>query len=283
MSPIWLNVSTLSDSHSLFVSLTSPLILGQDHLNKIPFWAFANSRSTHCFVDFKFVNTHHLKISATPLVALHLFDGPSNSNISKIANLPIIFPIGDCINLDFYVTPLDYSYSLVLGYNWLAWHNPLIDWVNRLINFHLSLQENLTLSCVMANTSLASPLFLDISLQSLDSMVSIPAFKTSMSNSRQPNIAIIGDSCMHQNSWTPTISNFVFTLQTFGLIPQNLQKLPTFPMSLLSIMNLLTFSAKLKLKFSLFIILMTSKSIWKKMLNLWLAYYTLFWYLNKRL
>jgi len=29
--------ATLSNSHSLFVSLTSPLILGQDHLNKIPF------------------------------------------------------------------------------------------------------------------------------------------------------------------------------------------------------------------------------------------------------
>jgi len=48
-------------------------------------------------------------------------------------------------------------------------------------------------------------------------------------------------------------------------------------------MNSLTFSAKLKLKFSLLIILMTSKSIWKKVLNLWLALYTLFWYLNKRL
>jgi len=36
-SPIQLNTSTLSNSHSLFVSLTSFLILGQDHLNKIPF------------------------------------------------------------------------------------------------------------------------------------------------------------------------------------------------------------------------------------------------------
>ena len=36
-SPIRLNASALSDPHSLFVSLTSPLILDQNHLNKIPF------------------------------------------------------------------------------------------------------------------------------------------------------------------------------------------------------------------------------------------------------
>ena len=127
MSPIRLNTSTLSNSHLLFVSLTSLLILGQNHLNKILFQALINSRSTHCFVDSKFVNTHHLKTSATPPLALHLFDGSSNSTISEIANLPIIFSTSDYINLNFYVTLLDSSCSLVLEYNWLAQHNPLID------------------------------------------------------------------------------------------------------------------------------------------------------------
>ena len=88
---------------------------------------------------------------------------------------------------------------------------------------------------------------------------------------------------MHQNFQAPTISNSVFILQTFRLTPQNLQKLLISPMSLPSIMNLPTFSAKLKLKFSLLIVLMTSKSIWKRVLNLWLALYTLFQHLNKRL
>ena len=87
---------------------------------------------------------------------------------------------------------------------------------------------------------------------------------------------------MYQNSWAPTISNSVFTLQTFRLTPQNLQKLLIFPMSLLNITNLQTFSAKLQLKFSLLITLIISKSIWKKVLNLWLAPYTLFQHLNKR-
>jgi len=54
-------------------------------------------------------------------------------------------------------------------------------------------------------------------------------------------------------------------------------------MSLPSIINLPMFSAKLKLKLSLLIILMISKLIWKRVLNLWLALYTLFQHLNKRL
>ena len=144
--------------------LTSPLILGQDYLNKIPFWALIDSESTHCFVDSKFVNTHHLKTSATPPVALHLFDGSLNSTIFKIANLSIIFSTGNCMNLDFYVTLLDSSCFLVLGYNWLTWHNPLINWVNGLINFCPSLQENLAPSHIAANIPLASPFLLDISL-----------------------------------------------------------------------------------------------------------------------
>ena len=56
-----------------------------------------------------------------------------------------------------------------------------------------------------------------------------------------------------------------------------------FPIFLPSITNSSIFSAKLNLKSSLLIILMTSKSIWKKVLNLQLALYTLFQHLNKRL
>ena len=76
--------------------------------------------STHCFVDSKFVDAYYLQISIVFLVALCLFDKLSNSTISEIVNLLIIFPTSNCINLDFYVTSLNSSYSLVLGYNWLT-------------------------------------------------------------------------------------------------------------------------------------------------------------------
>ena len=196
------------------------------------------------------MDTHHLKTSATPLVALHLFDDSSNSTISKIANLPIIFSTGDCMNLDFYVTPLDSFCSLVLGYNWLTRHNPLIDWVNGSINFRLSLQENLAPSRVAANTPLASPSFLDSPLQSSDSVVSIPISKTSMSNSKQPNITIIGAAAFLHASKLPGSYNFELYLRSSD-IQANSTKLVETP--------------------------------WKRVLNLRLALYTLFQHLNKRL
>jgi len=116
------------------------------------------------------------------------------------------------MNLDFYITPLDSSCSLVLGYNWLAQHNPLIDWVNGSINFHPSLQKNLTSSHITANTPLAFLFFPDILLQSLDSVVSIPASETFMSNSGRPNIAIIGAAAFLRTSKLPGSHNFELCL-----------------------------------------------------------------------
>ena len=231
------------------------------------------------------MDTHHLKTSATPRVALCLFDSLSNSTISEIANLPIIFSTGDCMNLDFYITLLDSFYSLVLGYNWLTWHNPLIDWVNGSINFHLSLQENLTPSHIAANTLLASPFFLDTPLQSSDSAVSIPASETSVFNSERPNITIIGTVAFLHALKLPGSHNFELCLCSSD-IQANFTKLAeTSDLSNISseYHEFANVFSKLKLKFLLLIVFMTSKSIWKRVLNLWLGLYTLFQHLNRRL
>ena len=49
--------------------------------------------------------------------------------------MPIHFPSGEVLDLDFYVTPLDKSVSAVLGYSWLSAYNPGIDWKTHSIHF----------------------------------------------------------------------------------------------------------------------------------------------------
>jgi len=43
--------------------------------------------------------------------------------------MPITMLTGETHEVKFFVTKLDKGYSVVLGYDWLVQHNPVIDWI----------------------------------------------------------------------------------------------------------------------------------------------------------
>src|SRR5258707_3734617 len=83
-----------------------------------------------------FATNNRLKFSYLPNpIPLKMFDRSTPSNVSKKVRMPITFSTGETHHLEFFVTNLDENYSLVLGYDWLAQHNPNIDWMETKITF----------------------------------------------------------------------------------------------------------------------------------------------------
>lgn len=114
-----LNASALSASNSFYIPLTSP---------KIPsINALLDSGSSHCFIDFDFAKANSLHLRLISPIPLRLFDGTCNAMIHFVVNLSVTFPSGKSMDILFYVTKLDSPSTAVLGFNWLATYNPLVD------------------------------------------------------------------------------------------------------------------------------------------------------------
>ncbi|KIK80492.1 hypothetical protein PAXRUDRAFT_158530, partial [Paxillus rubicundulus Ve08.2h10] len=138
------------------------------------FPALLDSGSSDCFIDTNFVTKNKNKTYSILPILLFLFNGTSNSYITKAVDLSVCFPTGDITSTTFYVTPLDSTCSLLTCYNLL------VDWVLGSITFR-SIQQQVPTPPMSPPQPLESPPPID------STSTDMPHF----SDCKAPHIALI--------------------------------------------------------------------------------------------
>jgi len=84
--------------------------------------------SIDCFMNSVFAARSNLRTCTIfPPLPLTLIDGTVNCCVSQSVELQIELPCSLLCVVNFFLTPLDESYTVVLGYSWLQKQNPIID------------------------------------------------------------------------------------------------------------------------------------------------------------
>ena len=119
--------------------------------------SLVDSGSSDLFINLGFMEKHHLAAYTIPAIRLRLIDGTCNSVITQAIKLHIHFSSGEKQHVNFYVTPLDSSCTLVLGYHWLNQYNPSIDWVHNHITFRANTPNEPPTVQLPKNPTMAKP------------------------------------------------------------------------------------------------------------------------------
>jgi len=106
----WLGIVTFSKTRFLIVDLCLLLVWEA-------FKELINSDSSDCFLDSKFMISNKLRTWEIDLLLLTLIDGTVNCYVNQVVSLPIQLSCRSLCMIECYVTTLDSSYELILGYN----------------------------------------------------------------------------------------------------------------------------------------------------------------------
>ena len=94
--------------------------------------ALIDSGASRCYIAPEIAATCELYLEKEKL-HLELADGSKVQSAHKAPNVPIVVGKTVC-KVDFTVTQLLFGVDLVLGINWLALWNPVIDWTSQKMN-----------------------------------------------------------------------------------------------------------------------------------------------------